>query len=50
MDTLERLFGSGGPTRAPDFITGLDWINTPEPLSLADLRGKIVLLDFWTYG
>ena len=28
---------------------GLDWINTAGPIRLADLRGKIVLLDFWTY-
>ncbi|MFH4316790.1 thioredoxin-like domain-containing protein, partial [Acinetobacter baumannii] len=26
------------------------WLNTDRPLSLAALRGKIVLLDFWTYG
>jgi hypothetical protein len=37
--------------RAPDFPTGLDWINTGgRALTLADLHGKIVLLDFWTYG
>lgn len=38
--------------RAPDFPEQLDWINTADGrhLSLADLRGKIVLLDFWTYG
>ena len=35
---------------APDFATGLDWINVPAPLTMADLRGKVVLLDFWTYG
>jgi hypothetical protein len=36
---------------APDFQTGLEWINTGgAALSLADLRGKITLLDFWTYG
>jgi hypothetical protein len=39
-----------GVVRAPDFPSGLDWINVPRPLSLADLRGKVVLLDFWTYG
>lgn len=35
---------------APEFVEGLDWINTSEPLTVADLRGKIVVLDFWTYG
>ncbi len=28
---------------------GVDWINTSGPIHLQDLRGKIVLLDFWTY-
>ncbi len=39
-----------GKVRAPDFPAGLDWLNVEEPLNLADLRGKVVLLDFWTYG
>ena len=38
-------------TRAPDFPPGLDWIGTAgRALTLADLRGKIAILDFWTYG
>jgi thiol-disulfide isomerase/thioredoxin len=28
---------------------GRDWINTAGPIHFRDLRGKIVLLDFWTY-
>ena len=39
-----------GTTPAPEFPDGLDWLNTDQPLSIADLRGKLVLLDFWTYG
>jgi len=35
--------------RAPEFPPDLEWINS-RPLSLADLRGKLVILDFWTYG
>lgn len=36
---------------APEFPTeGIEWINVPAPLSLEALRGKIVILDFWTYG
>lgn len=39
-----------GNVRAPDFPPDAQWLNTGRPLSLADLRGKLVLLDFWTYG
>jgi hypothetical protein len=33
---------------APDF-PNTTWINS-APLRLQDLRGKVVLLEFWTYG
>jgi thiol-disulfide isomerase/thioredoxin len=39
-----------GTVDAPAFPEGLEWINTPEPISMNDLKGKVVLLDFWTYG
>jgi thiol-disulfide isomerase/thioredoxin len=40
-----------GTRAAPEFVSGLDWINTGgKPITLASLRGKVVLLDFWTYG
>lgn len=38
-----------GKITAPDFPQGAEWLNTNHPISLKDLRGKIVLLDFWTY-
>jgi cytochrome c biogenesis protein CcdA/thiol-disulfide isomerase/thioredoxin len=36
---------------APEFAETEDWFNTPgdRPLSLAGLRGHVVLVDFWTY-
>ncbi len=34
---------------APDFPKGFAWLNAGRDLSLEELRGKIVLLDFWTY-
>lgn len=33
---------------APDFVGIEKWLNS-EPLSIDDLRGKVVLVDFWTY-
>jgi thiol-disulfide isomerase/thioredoxin len=37
--------------RAPDFRPDLNWINTGgRRLTLADFRGRILILDFWTYG
>jgi thiol-disulfide isomerase/thioredoxin len=34
---------------APNFIGISNWFNS-APLSMAGLRGKVVLVDFWTYG
>ena len=36
-------------TTAPNFVGISNWLNS-GPLSIADLRGKVVLVDFWTYG
>ena len=33
---------------APD-ITGASWINS-APLTIGALRGRVVLVEFWTYG
>jgi cytochrome c biogenesis protein CcdA/thiol-disulfide isomerase/thioredoxin len=37
---------------APEFTDTEDWFNTPggEPLTMKGLRGKVVLIDFWTYS
>jgi thiol-disulfide isomerase/thioredoxin len=38
--------------QAPNFTGIVSWFNTPgnKPLSLAQLKGKVVLVDFWTYS
>jgi len=46
MTTLPKL------GQAPDFTGIVSWLNTPgdKPLSLTQLKGKVVLVDFWTYS
>ena len=34
---------------APNFVGIKTWLNS-APLNIAELRGKVVLVDFWTYG
>ncbi|MEW6491650.1 MAG: thioredoxin-like domain-containing protein [Cyanobacteriota bacterium] len=35
--------------RAPNLPQDQVWLNTDHPLSLKNLKGRVVLLDFWTY-
>lgn len=43
----ESILPDLGP--APE-LTNDTWLNTDQPLRLADLHGKVVLLDMWTFG
>ena len=43
--------GSGGaPSTAPEFSGISKWLNTSGAQTLAALKGKVVLVDFWTYS
>jgi DNA-binding beta-propeller fold protein YncE len=35
--------------KVPPLPQGLTWLNSSGPIELSDLRGKFVLMDFWTY-
>jgi len=39
---------SGGGSPAPE-LTNTSWLNTDHPLRLAELRGRVVLLNFWVF-
>ena len=39
---------TGARVRAPQFVAG-DWFNVAGPLTLTGLRGRFVLLDFWSF-
>ena len=40
--------GQDKPIEAPELEGGVAWLNTAKPITLKSLRGKIVLIDFWT--
>ncbi len=44
---LEAELPNLGP--APE-LTNTVWLNVDQPLRLADLRGRVVLIDMWTFG
>ena len=49
LTTAAQKSGSKVTVPLTAFDGGTEWLNTSRPLSLADLRGKVVLVDFWTY-
>jgi thiol-disulfide isomerase/thioredoxin len=48
IPNLEGLKAFHGSQAAPEFPKG-QWLNAEKPLSLKSMRGRVVLLDFWTY-
>lgn len=48
-DTGEPPLETSNGALAPEIIPGGKWFNS-EPLTLEELRGKVVLIDFWTYS
>ncbi|MGH7277865.1 MAG: hypothetical protein ACREJG_04180 [Candidatus Rokuibacteriota bacterium] len=38
-----------GTVNAPEFPRDVEWLNAQRPLGVADFRGKLLLLDFWTF-
>lgn len=50
VEPTEERYAGRPEAAAPPFPADLDWVNVDGELTLDDLRGKVVLLDFWTYG
>lgn len=48
-ETNSDLLNVADPYDAPEFTGLKDWINS-KPLTQEDLKGKVVLVDFWTYS
>jgi thiol-disulfide isomerase/thioredoxin len=46
---ISDLENRGGGQAVPEFPLGADWLNAPTLRLDRELRGKVVLLDFWTY-
>lgn len=49
LDTDAELLGLPDFGAAPE-LTSEVWLNSEQPLRIADLRGQVVLLEMWTFG
>src|SRR6266508_4866849 len=50
QEGLEMATQDADRIRAPELSGARGWLNTDKPLTLSALKGKVLLLDFWTYG
>jgi hypothetical protein len=50
LEPYEGIASSLPSLGAAPELTNDIWLNVDHPLRLADLRGKVVLLDMWTFG
>ena len=49
-DDMDSKIRDTSRPEAPELNGATGWINVEKPLTMADLKGKVVLLDFWTFG
>jgi len=47
--SVESSGQAAAPVTAPEFPPNTQWLQS-EPLKLADLRGRVVIVQFWTFG
>ncbi len=47
IESIENPFPNRHP--APGLDGGVEWLNSAGPIEVQDLRGKVVLIDFWTF-
>ena len=47
-ERIARARDGGGGVVVPEFPEKMDWLNTAGPIKMKDLRGKVVIFDFWT--
>ncbi|MGA7615682.1 MAG: hypothetical protein WBX15_10950 [Thermoanaerobaculia bacterium] len=45
----EGMDNTRGIVNAPEFPKDHDWLNAGRPLTMKELRGKVVILEFWTF-
>ena len=50
INAQDGEFTYEGQQPMPPFPDDIEWLNVTEPITPEQLEGKIVILDFWTYG